>query len=77
LPPDELCCFDEYQLTDYAIEKIPARDQATVFGFACNQSAELMPLPISLAHRLARREGGQTGPRVSRFFSVLSAFRFV
>lgn len=50
---DESCCFDEYRLTEAEIEGISARDQATVFGFTCNQTPELMPLPISLAHRLA------------------------
>jgi S-adenosylmethionine synthetase len=37
------------------MERIPARNQVTVFGFACNQTAAFMPLPIWLAHRLSRK----------------------
>jgi S-adenosylmethionine synthetase len=55
LPPDDTHKFDERKLTELEIEEITVRNQVTVFGFACNQTPAFMPLPIWLAHKLARQ----------------------
>jgi S-adenosylmethionine synthetase len=45
----------EDQLAEDQLDQVLANDQATVFGYACNHTPGLMPLPVWLAHRLARR----------------------
>lgn len=69
LPPEERRSFHEKELSDEELDRITVRNQVTVFGFACDQTPALMPLPIWLAHRLARR---LTSVRLQRVLPYLS-----
>ena len=60
--------FDEKTLSEEQMDHILIKNQVTLFGFACNQTPTLIPLPIWLAHKLARK---LTSVRLQRTLSYL------
>lgn len=69
MPMDQRFQSDELEVTDAELDRMTVKNQATVFGYACTQTPELMPLPIVLANRLAR---GLTQARQRRELPFLS-----
>jgi len=47
--------LDFAALSDQDIDHLPCKHQVTLFGYACDQTPDLMPLPVWLAHRLTAR----------------------
>jgi S-adenosylmethionine synthetase len=69
LPPQDQTFFNEAKLTEEEMDRILIKNQVNVFGFACDQTAALIPLPLWLAHKLARR---LTSVRLQKVLPYLS-----
>ena len=68
-PPDAALFFNERRLSEAEIDQLHVCQQATVFGFACRQTEALMPLPIWLAHKLARQMDQARGQNLVPYWS--------
>lgn len=69
LPPQDQTFFNEAHLTEEEMDRILIRNQVNIFGFACDQTAALIPLPLWLAHKLARK---LTSARLQKVLPYLS-----
>ncbi|MDD5033152.1 MAG: methionine adenosyltransferase [Methylococcaceae bacterium] len=69
MPMDQRTHADEVEMSESELDHLAVKNHATVFGFACNQSLGLMPIPAMLANRLAR---GLTRARKQRKLPYLS-----
>ena len=70
LPAEDRRSFNEKELSEEEMDRIAVKNQVTVFGFACDQTPTLLPLPIWLAHQLARR---LTAVRLQKLLPYLTA----
>ena len=55
LPAEDYLAVDERDMDDAGIEQVTAKNVVNAFGFACTHTQAMVPLPIWLAHKLARR----------------------
>jgi S-adenosylmethionine synthetase len=69
LPPSDQTFFNESTISEEEMDLIQIKNQVNIFGFACNQTAALIPLPLWLAHKLARR---LTSVRLQKVLPYLS-----
>jgi S-adenosylmethionine synthetase len=69
MPQDDRRGGNEHDLSEAEMDRLTVKDQATVFGFACNQTPAMTPLPIWLAHKLARQ---LTSVRLQRLLPYLA-----
>ena len=69
LPPKDQTFFNEATISEEEMDRILIKNQVNIFGFACNQTAALIPLPLWLAHKLARK---LTSVRLQKVLPYLS-----